>query len=98
MSDFEREVLEHLAELRAGQAETKAEVKAIVARLDRLNGSVARHQEAIAALQLDKARREGEEASSNTWLDRLWPFIYAAARIAGFLVLTHAEDVLKLFS
>lgn len=39
--DFQLRVLEALSELKAEQAETRAEVTNIVERLDRLNGSVA---------------------------------------------------------
>ena len=50
---FEKEVLSHLIELKTVQAETTVEVKNIVARLDKLNGTVARHEEKIGAQTVD---------------------------------------------
>jgi anti-sigma-K factor RskA len=55
--DFYREVLTALGEMKAEQAETTAEVKNIVARLDKLNGTVARHEERMNEIQIEVAER-----------------------------------------
>jgi hypothetical protein len=99
--------------------ETKAEVKTIVARLDRVNGSVARHKKESREHDQHIAARSGncplvdqvehrlrpvedfitaEKAAAGinkTWMDRLWPFIWAACGILGLVVLQNAAALLK---
>ena len=70
-------------------------MKAIVERLDKLNGSVARHAEKISVLEKAEARREGAESSSTRWIERLMPAIWAACGAFAVLVLSNAEMFLK---
>jgi septal ring factor EnvC (AmiA/AmiB activator) len=93
-NDFQVEVLTVLGELKAEQAATTAEVRNIVARLDKLNGTVARHTEEIGRLQLESARRQGSEAAVSTWTARLWPMIYACLGAGVSLVLQHGPAAL----
>jgi hypothetical protein len=55
--DFQLQVLEALGELKAELLETKAEVRNVVQRQDKANGSVARHQADIGRLQIELAER-----------------------------------------
>ncbi len=95
--DFHDAVLTALGELKAEQAATRTEVKNIVARLDKLNGTVARHEEAIGKLQLEQARREGGDASSKSWSDRLRPVAWAGCGAFVLLVLLHSREVVRAF-
>jgi hypothetical protein len=56
-SDFQTTVLAQLADLRAEQAETKIEVKAVVARLDKVNGNISRHEKELREHDLHIAAR-----------------------------------------
>ncbi|HZP17098.1 MAG TPA: hypothetical protein VFB00_03975 [Terriglobales bacterium] len=118
--DFHDQVLTALGEMKAQLVAATAESKAIVARLDKLNGSVARHQEQIGQMQVEIAERrhscplvdhveeqlvpikewvaarKAAQSVSKSWLDRLWPFIWAASGAFVLLVLLHANDLLKL--
>jgi hypothetical protein len=94
-SDFQYQVLAALGELKAEQAGTRAEVQAIVARLDKLNGTVARHERDLGQLKLDQARRQGEEKTSAKWIEWAKPAIWGIAGVLAVLALQHSEAVLK---
>src|SRR5581483_1517178 len=98
---------------------TRTEVRNIVARLDRLNGTVARHEKELREQEVHLASRQSDcplvdavkvrirpledfvtseraaEKTSKTWMDRMWPLIWAAAGMFGFLVLEHAPQLAK---
>ncbi len=86
--DFQMEVLDRLAELKAEQAETRTEVKNIVARLDTLNGKVLKHE-------VELAERRGAEKAESRWTDHLIPVMRYAVGITlavvAVLVLNHAQ-------
>jgi hypothetical protein len=56
-NDFHDQVLAALSDLKVSQAETTVELKGVVARLDRVNGSVGRHEDKLGMLQLELANR-----------------------------------------
>lgn len=92
--DFFVEVLDRLSELNACQAETRAEVRAIVQRLDKLNGTVAQHQREIGQIRLAQAEEKGAEETSAKWWETIKPIAWLAAGMLGVLVLQHAEAML----
>lgn len=55
--DFQLQVLEALGELKAELVETKSGLHAVVDRLDKVNGSISRHQADIGKMQIELAER-----------------------------------------
>jgi len=55
--EFESTVLATLADLKAEPAETRAEVRGITARLDKVNGRVADQERHIGEMQIELAER-----------------------------------------
>jgi hypothetical protein len=53
IDDFHDKVLSSLADLQISQAETTNELRNVVARQDKANGSVGRHEEKLGKLQLE---------------------------------------------
>jgi hypothetical protein len=93
-NDFQSQVLEKLSALTVHQAELTSEVRNIVQRLDRLNGSVARHEEALNTLKLTEANRTGREQASGTWLKNLAPAGWSIIGAIIVLFLQHASTLL----
>lgn len=58
----EQRILEGIQALRDGITELRAEVRGINERLDRLNGSVAKHEEAITKLRINAAVAEQSQS------------------------------------
>jgi hypothetical protein len=57
IDDFHDKVLSELSDLKGGQSATTAELRNVVARQDKVNGSVARHEEKLGMLQLELSNR-----------------------------------------
>ena len=55
--EFQRYVMDSLRDLNTGQAATTAELKGVVTRLDKVNGSVGRHEDKLGLLQLELSER-----------------------------------------
>src|ERR1017187_1991907 len=56
-TNLQQEILDSLQDLKVSHAEVAAELKGIVARLDKVNGSVGRHEDKLGLLQLELANR-----------------------------------------
>jgi hypothetical protein len=69
-----------------------------VQRLDRLNGSVARHEADLNAVKIDQARREGADANSGRWFENLKPAIWTVLGVIGVLVLEHGHALVAAFT
>ena len=111
-----------LRDLQVKQAETTAELKGVVARLDKVNGNIAHLQEESNKHSIELAERRlacpllvpvaarldivedfivttrAMTISNKHWLDRMWPFIYAASGIAVYMLAMHADQLLKAMS
>lgn len=91
-NDFEREVLNGLAELRG-------DMKAVRDHLKRLNGSVEKHE--VRIQEQDKqisayAVKEGARKDENDrWEKRIHPIVMLAVGLAIGLLLMHGPDVIK---
>lgn len=55
--DVQHEVLTALGELKAEQASVTTEVRNIVSRHDKLNGTVGRHEQRMNGMQIEVAER-----------------------------------------
>lgn len=89
--DFHQLVLDRLADLKAEQAATTEAVRNIVARLDKLNGSVARHEQELA-------ERRGAEKATAKWSTHLIPIVRYAAGVVLAAVAVLALNHSSLFS
>jgi hypothetical protein len=94
--DFQHEVLTKLGDLHAAQGETAANLGAVVQRLDRLNGSVARHEGSINDLKLDQAHKAGAKELSNSILTAAKPAVWTVLGIVVMWVLQHGQQLLEL--
>jgi hypothetical protein len=90
---YDLQVSESLGRLEAG-------VTGINARLDRLNGSVARHEQRITTIEISgAAHAAGQRAAvetSDKWMDRLKPIGGLILAFVAGLILSHAPELLKL--
>ena len=55
--DYHDQILAALQDLNVSQAEVTAELRGVVSRLDKVNGSVDRHEDKLSMLQLELANR-----------------------------------------
>jgi hypothetical protein len=69
---MEQQIFKILGELKEDVGELKAETKGINSRLDRLNGSVARHEKDILEIKLDRAKESGEEKGEERVKKSFW--------------------------
>jgi len=92
-------ILSSLRAIRQDIGELKGDVRVINARLDKLNGSAARHEQALSetkvALAAHTSADEGKENSNQTWADRLMPGMWMVAGTLVSLALLHGASVLN---
>ena len=93
---------DRIADLHTEVSLTGGEVKHIGSRLDKLNGAVARHEEALGSRALEVAKAEGEakgKAEARKALDKwVTPAVWSIVGVAVILVLQHAPEILKAAS
>jgi hypothetical protein len=95
--DFQATVLEHLVALQRETAEQTGEMKNIVSRLDRLNGSVAKHEAQIGALMAERAERRAVSTYQEKWKEHLKPVIVYLVIGLGILLATHAKEIVTVW-
>jgi hypothetical protein len=87
---FQLQVVEDLAEL-------KTETKNIVSRLDRLNGSVARHEADLGEMKLQAAADKASTAVTRRWIEFARPAIWSVLGGLLMLALQHADKLIAAF-
>lgn len=66
--------------------------------LARLNGSVARHEERINALQAAMITERAASKATSTWWHRISPLVWLAVGGVLVLFLLHSDQLLRVFS
>jgi dynactin complex subunit len=69
---MEQQMFKMLGELKEDVGELKAETKGINNRLDKLNGSVGRHEEQLIKIRLSEAQECGEKVVKKSILSKFW--------------------------
>lgn len=77
-----------------GQVESK--VDGVIARLDKINGSIARNDARIGVLEGKDQARDARDAANRTWRDSLSPVAKLLMAFFVGLVLANAPKMLQL--
>lgn len=73
----DKEMLEILLAMNAKLASLDTKVEGINERLDKLNGSVARHETRIGSIEKAHNVEDGAKKANSTWMKILWPVLCA---------------------
>lgn len=75
-----------------------ATLDAILARLDKINGSVARHEEEIGSLKMSASIEQGIRKGRSSVFESLKPAIYVIAGALALTILENGPKLVQVFS
>lgn len=104
--DFQLQVIEGLAELRTDMRSVKAHLAKLNGKVAAHEKELCERSAQWPQVDDIESRlrpvedfmisERAAQKTSSAWLDRIWPFIWAAIGILAFLALEHAPQLLKV--